>query len=489
MRTFSVQQFLVRARAWRLAAATVLALGASGPPALAIDPFFPTFGNNGYDVRHYDLTFDVDGATHRVNAKAVLTIKAETALQRFTLDLSGLDVTSVKVNDVAAKFDRPPGKLRITPARPIAKGAVFGVAIAYRGVPKTIDDPTVYPPPPYPQLGWTNWQKVSYVVSEPVGAGTWYPVNDEPTDKASYKVTVTVDKPYKAVSNGALRAVVDLGGKRRFVWEQRQPMASYLAIVDVDRFELDQRQASNGIVIRTYRTADTPRDSLQALYRTPAMMAYFEKFVGSYPFDAYGAVLVGDPDLYYALETQAMSTFQKDYVDEATVAHELAHQWFGDAVTVAEWRDLWLAEGFATYLEFMWEYRASRAALDDAFNRLYAYVVRNKVGPAVVSVPQDIFADNTYYRGSLTLQALRLEVGDKAFFATLKSFYLKYRYGNATSADFIDVAVKVSGEPSVRSLLHAWLYDEEVPALPGATATAMAEAGAPPRLGIGVRRH
>ena len=97
---------------------------------------------------------------------------------------------------------------------------------------------------------------------------------------------------------------------------------------------------------------------------------------------------MGDPALYYALETQTMSTFPKDGIDEATVAHELAHQWFGDAVTVAQWRDLWLAEGFATYLEFLWDYRGDRGALDAAFNRLYAYAVQNKIGPAVVSFPR-----------------------------------------------------------------------------------------------------
>ena len=492
MPTTRLRKLRAPANALRLAAATTLAIAAASPQARAIDPFFPTFGNNGYDVRHYAVTLDVDGGTHRLSGRAVLTVKAEAELAKFALDLSGLEVTAVRVNGVPATYDRAPGKLRVKPVKPVGKGSVFSVDVAYRGVPKTIDDPTVYPPPPYPQLGWTNWNKTSYVVSEPVGAGTWYPVNDEPTDKATYKVTVTVNKPYKAVSNGVLKNIVDLGAKRRFVWEQAQPMASYLALLDIDRYQLDQRQASNGVTIRTYRTADTPRDTLQALYRTPAMMAYFEKLVGPYPFDSYGAVTVGDPALYYALETQTMSTFPKDGIDEATVAHELAHQWFGDAVTVAQWRDLWLAEGFATYLEFLWDYRGDRGALDEAFNRLYAYAVQNKIGPTVVSVPQDIFADNTYYRGALTLQALRLDVGDKAFFATLKSFYLTYRYGNATSADFIKTAVKVSGKPRVRDLLQHWLYDETVPALPGAASATALQAGAaeaPPKSGAAVRRH
>jgi HAD superfamily hydrolase (TIGR01509 family) len=303
-----------------------------------------------------------------------------------------------------------------------------------------------------------------------VGAGTWYPVNDEPTDKASYRIAVTVDKPYTAVANGVPVSVTDLGARRRFLWEQAQPMASYLAITDIDEYLLDQRQAANGVVIRTYYTADTPAASLEALRQTPAMMAYFEELVGRYPFDGYGAVIVRDPELFYALETQAMSTFQKDNIDEATVVHELAHQWFGDAVTVAEWRDLWLAEGFATYAEFQWEHRADRPGLEAAMRDLYAYVAENQVGPAVVSRPQDLFADNTYYRGALALHALRLDVGDGDFLKTVRAFYRTYRDKNATSADFIATAVRATGKPSVRRLLRAWLYDEPVPPLPGAEA-------------------
>jgi aminopeptidase N len=222
------------------------------------------------------------------------------------------------------------------------------------------------------------------------------------------------------------------------------------------------------------------------------MISYFEGLVGRYPFDSYGAVMVRDPNLYYALETQAMSTFQQDFVDEATVAHELAHQWFGDAVTVAEWRDLWLAEGFATYFELLWRYRADRSGLDAAFTSLHDYVVANHVGPAVVSRPQDLFADNTYYRGALTLHALRLHVGDRDFFRTLAAFYQAYRNRNATSADFIATAARQSDKGGVRQLLHAWLYEEAVPPLPGASvlvARKRVGPGAPPKLGIGVRRR
>ena len=222
------------------------------------------------------------------------------------------------------------------------------------------------------------------------------------------------------------------------------------------------------------------------------MIGFFETLIGRYPFAAFGNVVAQDPELYYSLETQTMVNYREDArIGEITVAHELAHQWFGDAVTVAEWRDLWLAEGFATYFELLWPNRDDPAGFDAAMRALYAHVVRDKVGPAVVSRPEDIFADNTYDRGALTLYALRLKVGDAAFYRTLRTYYRTYRYRNATSADFIRVAVREGHQPGVQKLLHAWLYEQPVPPLPGAGTAAAPEGASVPTTahGYSVKRR
>ena len=474
------------------AAAALLLTGLVHAPAWAIDDFFPTFGNLGIDVRHYALRLDVKGKARELAGRATIDITATRRLAKFSLDLSNLTVTKVTIDGVAARFVQTPGKLTITPAAAIAKGERFTATIVYGGVPATIPDPTADDPSSLPGLGWSKYQGTSYVVSEPVGAGTWYPVNDEPTDKATYRFTVIVDEPLVAVANGVPVSVTDLGTRRRYLWEQRQPMASYLAITDVDTYRLERRTSRSGVPIRNYLTDDTPADSVAALRQTSAMMSFIEDLIGPYPFDGYGAVMVDDPNLFYALETQAMSTFQSSFVDELTVMHELAHQWFGNAVTVAQWRDLWLAEGFATYFEFLWEYRGDQVGFDQAMGRLHAFVVQEGVGPAVVSRPQDLFALNTYYRGALTLEALRLTVGDAKFKRILRAWYRTYRNKNATSQDFIDLAAGIGG-PSVRPVLRAWLYEQPVPPLPGSTIARSAPEGstatvAAPQLGIGVRR-
>jgi aminopeptidase N len=282
---------------------------------------------------------------------------------------------------------------------------------------------------------------------------------------------ITVEKPLTAVANGVLRSVKDLGAARRFTFEQKQPMASYLAIADIGRYKVE-KQSFRGMPIRHYITDATPPETLANFRKVPAMLAFIQGVVGPYPFDACGSVVVSDPELYYVLETQAMSTYRDARVPESTVLHEALHQWFGDAVTVAEWRDLWLAEGFATYFEYLWEFRNSGADFNKAIRELYRYAVRNEVDPAVVSRPGDIFADNTYVRGALTLHALRLKVGDEAFFKILRTYYGRYRHGNATSADFIRVAVKEGKADGVRELLNAWLFEVPVPPLTRGTEAA-----------------
>ena len=475
-------------------AAAALLASAMATPAHAIDPFFPQFGNNGIDVRHYALKLDVDAGTHRIEGRATLRIAATQKLSDFSLDLSGLQVDRVELDGRAVRFIKQPNKLKTYPASPIAKGRQFELTVVYRGVPESIPDPTS-DDPDILGLGWNNYRQTSYVVSEPVGAGSWYPVNDQPNDKAGYSFRITVAKPYVAVANGEPVSVLDQGTKRTFIWEQRQPMASYLAIADIGKFDLDWRRSKRGVDVRNFLTAATPAGDRTALKQTPKMIDFIEGLIAPYPFDSYGAVMVDDPELYYALETQAMTTFPIGFSaggqGEGFVVHELAHQWFGDAVTVARWRDLWLAEGFATYFEYLWADRGDRQALEADMTDLYDYAADEKVGSAVVSKPEDIFADNTYVRGCLTLHALRLQVGDDKFFRILKTYYRTYRNGNATSQNFIDVAAGIGGQ-GVRPLLRAWLYEQPLPAWPGARAMAADAARskvAMPKLVAAARHH
>jgi aminopeptidase N len=443
-------------------------------PADAIDEFFPDFGNAGYDVIHYDLDLDVSVAPHHLNGRARLVIEAERDLSQLTLDLAGLNVRRVRINGFRAKFAQADGKLIVRPRHPIHKGRIFLLSVDYGGTPQTIQDPTA-PDDPSIRLGWFSYQDSTYVVSEPVGASTFFPANDEPTDKASFTIAVTVPAGYTAAANGVLVSRRERLGKRRFVWQMRDPMTTWLATVHVNQFRMSAGRSRTGVPLRFYTTEATPEEDRAGYALSGKMIPYFEKLAGRYPFDSYGSVVVDDPALYYALETQAMSTFPLGAADEAIVAHELAHQWFGNSVSVAQWRDLWIGEGFATYFEVLWPNRADEAAFDAKMRGLYEFAVDRALGPAVVEAPEQIFSDRTYVRGALALYALQLQVGEKTFFRIVRTFATKYRGGNVTSRDFIGTAVEVSRDPAVEDLLEAWLYGQDVPALPGSEATVAAK--------------
>ena len=445
-------------------------------PAAAIDPFFPTFGNNGIDVIHYDLDLEVVPGPGTLDGSAELLILAERWLEEFSLDLAGLDVSRVTVNDVSADFEQANDKLIVMPREPIPRGSVFTLSVAYAGTPDAIPDPTA--PGSGIELDWFTHRNASYVVSEPVGASTFYPANDEPTDKATFSIAVTVPADYTAAANGVLGSVRTTGSEKRFRWDMRQPMTTWLATVHVNQFRRQLTRAADGTPIRVYYTAATPPVDVEGYALAGKMLPWMEELVGPYPFGSYGSVVVDDPERFYALETQAMSTFPLDTADEATVAHELAHQWFGDSASIAKWEDLWIAEGTATYFEVLWPNRDEPAAFDAEMLAIYDFVAANEIGPAVVESPEEMFTDRTYLRGASALYALRQEVGDRTFFRILRTFVTAYRGRNATSRDFIELAVVVSGRLSVAPLLHAWLYDEPVPALTGhAAATALQEEG------------
>ncbi len=461
----------------------VFALGCSAGDAGAVDPFFPGLGNNGIDVSRYAIDLDINPVTGTLKGRANLAIKAERRLTSFSLDLHGLTVTSITVNGSRAKFARKKDKLIITPLHALAPNTSFAVAIAYSGTPKALPDPTDVSKEQH-FLGWLKNRNSTYVVSEPVGASTFFPSNDEPTDKSTYKFRITVPTGYRGVANGVPVGMTSSGSRVRYDWEMMQPMATWLATVHVNKLNLYSQRTANGTPVRIFYAAYEPLTHVRGYAAATKMIPYFESLIGPYPFKAFGTVVVQDPALYYALETQAMATFPSGPTvpTEVSVAHELAHQWFGNSVTVAQWKDLWIAEGAATYFEILWSNRNDPAAFDSAMLDNYSYVVNAKLGPAVVESATQMFGDRTYNRGAATLYALRQTVGDATFYRILRSFLTKYRGGNATTQNFIDTAANVSGNAAVRTLLKAWLYNASVPALPPTANSVPVKSGAAARM-------
>ncbi|MBN8655094.1 MAG: M1 family metallopeptidase [Anaerolineae bacterium] len=434
------------------------------------DSFYPNFGNGGYDTQHYTLDIQVlDVDTSQLEAKTTIEAIATQDLSRFNLDFAGFEITSIEVNDEAAEFTRQGQELTITPAQALSKDEAFTVAVSYQGVPTPMTSQAL----PFP-TGWIAYDGGIFVLSEPDGSASFYPVNDHPLDKATYTVIVTVPEPYEVAVNGLIEDEVDNGDTTTYTFGINDPMASYLTTININDFNIETMESDGGIPIRNYYAASLPENINEPFARQGEMLDYFSELFGPYPFQIYGA-LVMDTEFGAALENQTLSIFGVDMINlndiegtESVVAHELAHQWFGDSVSVADWSDIWLNEGFATYGEALWvEYDYGEDGLNNWVTAVYNEVqsLPQLYPPPGNPTPNELFNGGVYLRGGLTLHALRVEVGDETFFEILREYHSRHKYGNATTDDFIAVAEELSGQ-QLDNLFDAWLYDEQLPPMP-----------------------
>jgi aminopeptidase N len=431
------------------------------------DSFYPGFGNGGYDVQHYDLNLNItDVATSALTGVATIAANATQDLSRFNLDFIGFAIDQITVSGKPATYSRDGQELTITPAEPIANRDPFTVEVKYNGSPTQITSVAL------PVLtGWVSYGDGSFVLSEPDGAANYYPVNDHPLDKATYKFTVTVPDPYEVAANGVLQEAIDQGDTTTYTFETRDPLASYLTTVNISDFDLQTGQSANGIPIRNYFGVGIAADLLKPFERQPEMLSFFSSIFGDYPFDVYGAVVM-NTETGSALETQTLSIFGLDQLgrpdSEEVVAHELSHQWFGDSVSLADWRDIWLNESFATYSQGLWvEHSQGHEALDQWVTDEYNSVAGNfdQLVPPGKPMPDDLFNSGVYDWGALGLHALRLQLGDDDFFQTLKTYFDRNKGGNVTPDDLISAAEDVSGQ-ELNPFFDRWFYSETLPAIP-----------------------
>lgn len=427
------------------------------------DPYFPHAGNGGYDVLHYTLDLDVDVDGNRIDGTAIIEAQATQELGRFNLDLVGMQIDGLWVNDRPADYERDDGELIITPEEVLPAGHSFIIAVEYSGTPgEGVPESTAS----Y-STGWIPYDSGIAVAGEPTGASRWYPVNEHPSDKATYTFRITVDEPWVVAANGTLEETIDHGDTWTYVWEARDPAACYLVTIAVGDFEVETDTTDSGVPIRHYIAAGLPEWADDGLDRTAEMIDFFETVFGPYPFEVYGAV-VHDTYLPFALETQTLTVFGGG-VDEIIAAHELAHSWFGNSVSPAAWQHVWLNEGFATYAENLWtEHAYGKEAADQGMRDLYeslAYYANSDDLLIGDPTPRYLFDWLVYDRGAMTLHALRARIGDEAFFETLTTYTERFHDANVTTDDFIAVAEEVSGQ-ELDDLFQAWLFETEVPSIP-----------------------
>jgi aminopeptidase N len=448
---------------------TVLALGAGAAPASAAggigspgagDPLYPAEGNGGIDVQDYGLKLAYDPATRQLDGSATLRIRATQDLKRFNLDLRGFHLGTVTVDRRPAGVRHVTQELEITPARTLRRGDTFTVVVPYSGEPQTVTDPDDS------IEGWVPTADGATVVGEPQGSPAWYPVNDTPRDKATYTIQMTVPNGLTAVGNGALEERSSRHGRTTFRWRERYPMAPYLATITLGRFKVSTGRTRSGIPI--YVAVDPTQADAAApvVAQLPAMVSFLENLYGRYPFETVGGIVDDSPDLGYSLETQTKPVYDQA-PDELTQLHELSHMWFGDAVTLGVWPDIWLHEGFATFSEWIWTERQGRETAAQTFDELASTPASDEEfwnpPPGNPGDPALLFDGTIYDRGGMTLEALRQRIGDKKFFTVLRRWYAEHRYGTATTAEFIALAERVSGR-DLGAFFDEWLYTPGKPA-------------------------
>jgi aminopeptidase N len=448
------------------------------------DRLFPTLGNGGYDAKHYTLALRYPTAARSQTVVGALTMdaRATKALSRFNLDFDGTAVSSVKVDGRTAAFKVDDEELVITPRSALRDNERFSVTVLYTSGPYLYTPDFNNFPIGILPFGWFSTQDGSVTAGQPDRAHEIYPVNDHTADKATYSFFVDVPEGSTVAANGVLAGRRTSGGRTLWHYEMRQPMASQvvqiafgqLAIIDQGRFRGVDLVDVAGAAI-----ADDP--GVQAgLSHTREHMAYMTDRVGRYPFENYG-VLAADELFGYALETQTLSLHPGFLVDETQVdpidaepvlVHELAHQWFGDDVAPAEWSDVWLNEGHATWYEAHYAEDKFGVSFVDRMHGAYedANQLRADFGP--VARPSsndflDLFSDNVYNGGALVLYALEQRIGERDFARLQREWAGRFSGESASTVDFILLAAKVSRDVGVVPFLARWLYGDTVPPMPG----------------------
>jgi aminopeptidase N len=432
------------------------------------DDYVPGHGDPVYGVDHYDLDLRYALAHNRLDGVAVLVVVVRSATKRLVLDLASLKVSKVRVRGARLRHYAQRGaRLVLDLQQEVASGAELEITVRYGGHPTPLVDK---------HLGDAGWEELSdgvIVAGQPHGAATWFPCNDRPDDKASYRISVRTDAGYVVVSNGQLTARQRQGSTERWVFEQDEPMATYLATVQIGRYRdwVAPGPALTAVPLRIVGPRDLDPAQVDAAFAGQhGMLEVFSRLFGPYPFSGYTVVITGD-DLEIPLESQTLSTFGRNEVrpewsSTRLIAHELAHQWFGNAVTLVRWRDIWLHEGFACYSEWLWSEESGGPPAADHAKRHHERLAGLDHDLLLADPGPDLmFDDRVYKRGALALHALRSTVGDEAFFDTLRSWVAARCGGSVTTEEFLSFASGRTGT-DVEALLGPWLFEKALPPLP-----------------------
>ena len=434
-------------------------------------------GDATIDVTYYGLDLRLTYTPKNLVGAATITLKSKSAsITSFFLDLNsttattgeGLRVDSVKAGTQQLAFQHAQNRLTITPSQPLTNDQALTLTVFYQGVPNggaqgsflfSRHDNTTEP---------AIWS-----LSEPYGAPDWFPCRDTPADKAdSSSVRITAPARFVSVSNGKLISTTDnADGTRTYLWKNSYPIAQYLisiAMSNYEQFDTPFTYGSQTMPITHYIYPETLPQVRSNLSQTPTILQLFTDRFGPYPFlrEKYGHAQFGQ--FNGGMEHQTVSSMEAAALTPGIIAHELAHQWFGDKITCRDWQNIWLNEGFASYAESIYAESVSQTSFQASVNSFMAQA-RNARGSVYVqdigSVDNIFDPARTYAKGAIVLHMLRGILGDSLFFRTLKTYAATpgLAYQTAVTEDFQAVVQQVSGQ-NLDYFFKQWIYGEGYPA-------------------------
>jgi aminopeptidase N len=411
------------------------------------------------DALHYDIdiAFAADfafAATTRIDVRLT-----GDAVREVRLDLVGPSVETVSSDGRSLAFHRDGGQLLVDLGRTRASGEIVPVTVRYRGQPDGTGLVAATNAHGRPTLFADNW---------PEGARHWIPAIDHPSDKATVDFQVTAPERYDVVAPGRLletRSLLD--GRRLTRWSEAVPIPTYCMVVGVAEFDVAQAGVTDGVPVSLWSFPPDAEAAARKFARTGLALETFSALVAPFPYEKlaqvqssarYGGVEYASVIFY------AEKAVQGPDVREAPMPHEVAHQWWGDSVTPADWDDVWLSEGFATYFDAIFHERLEGGrTLPERMARA-AEAIRKETakGPGTVvdtaiSDPAAKLNAFTYQKGAWVLHMLRRVLGDEPFFRGLREFYRLHACGNATTDDLRRVMEAATGE-RLDAFFREWVY-------------------------------
>ncbi len=440
---------------WTLALTASLLL--TGAVTGSAQPYNPTI-----DVLHYDFSLEVSDSSNNIRGQAGITILFKANAPGFALDLTktndrgkGMTVSSITEKDKTIAFTQDSTQLHVSTSARAGEQHIY--TITYEGIPA---DGLIIANNKFGRRGFfgDNW---------PNRAHNWIPCVDHPSDKATLDFRITAPDHYTVVANGALQEEKELPNNKKLThWKESIPLSPKVMVIGVADFAIDHPGDAMGVPVYNYVFQENKEIGFKSYAYALQILPFYIQHIGPYPFEKCGNVQ--SKTRFGGLENASAIFYFENSVNspgvESLMAHEIAHQWFGDAATETQWQHLWLSEGFATYmthcyLENKYGIDTLKKGMASDRKKLIAFEKKSLTPIVDTSIKDDymkLLNPNSYEKGGWVLHMLRRRIGDQLFWKGISTYYATYRNKNASSADFEKIMETVSGQ-DLHDFFHEWL--------------------------------